>query len=478
MSGADVGQPILPLLNWTSVRNTAVSLGQIIFPDYPTFPGAKIPQIVTTAGTTGTALPAFSPTVGATTADGTAVWTSLGDTTPNATPPEWPAQTEIGLGSIILPRAELGVVTYAVLTQPGLLQFPQAGVSVSAGQLVRTASGSYQVCKLSGTTATRSGGYGVNMTGDYAGVPWRYFAAVPVEPPFSATWGVETVDGSVTWFSLGMTAPSGQHHYIATQAGTTAQFRPAFNLTPGSSTTDGTVVWANIGAAEVPVGGVFGHVPARSYFPSDRGRQSIEYLICLARSHLLQRSRAVQITFDCRFARAVALSCRMNAILEDRRLPGGEALGKIIAYKMECDGKSGVMKGSVTIGCAVGSGATVSEIAGTPVYVEAGVIDDVQVFEGAQIITAVGWRCRLCAAGPVNRRRRPGVSVDAGAGAAPGGGAWHAAGAGHRNPECVPGRQPGRQAGRNQTHQRRRVDRHSTAVRNPQRPFGQPGAAG
>ncbi len=60
--------------NWTTVKNTSVTLGQIIKRD-----NAASYQICSTAGTAGNgAEPAFSNTAGVTTADNTITWTSLG----------------------------------------------------------------------------------------------------------------------------------------------------------------------------------------------------------------------------------------------------------------------------------------------------------------------------------------------------------------------------------------------------------------
>ena len=116
---------------------------------------------------------------------------------------------------------------------------------------------------------------------------------------------------------------------------------------------------------EIPIGSA----RRRSYFPSDRGLQSLEYLICLARAHLLLRSRAVEVTFECAFERAIALSCRKNARIFDPRLPGGSALGKIVRYGFSADGDTGKLIGTVTIGCAIGFGGAVAEIPGDPTYV-------------------------------------------------------------------------------------------------------------
>ncbi len=60
--------------NWTTVKNTAVTLGQVIKRNN----GASY-QICTTAGTAGNGSePSFSDSAGATTADNTVTWTSLG----------------------------------------------------------------------------------------------------------------------------------------------------------------------------------------------------------------------------------------------------------------------------------------------------------------------------------------------------------------------------------------------------------------
>lgn len=141
-----------------------------------------------------------------------------------------------------------------------------------------------------------------------------------------------------------------------------------------------------IGDTDVPIG----DVKRRSYFPTDRGLQSLEYLIALARANLLMRSRAVEIEFDCRFERAIALTCRKNAQLHDHRLPGGSAVGKIIKYEFSADGNAGTLIGKVTIGCAVGYGGAISPVVGTPLYVVIGYVDDYQQYAGAITVLPAG----------------------------------------------------------------------------------------
>jgi hypothetical protein len=138
---------------------------------------------------------------------------------------------------------------------------------------------------------------------------------------------------------------------------------------------------------ELPIG----DVRRRSYFPTERGLRSLEYLIALARAHLLLRSRAVEVDFECRFERAVELSCRRNARVFDRRLPGGQALGKIIAYSFGVDGDRGAMIGSVTIGCAVGYGGAIEPVDGDPSYVDDDYVEnDYQAHDGHVVVLGAG----------------------------------------------------------------------------------------
>ncbi len=127
-------------------------------------------------------------------------------------------------------------------------------------------------------------------------------------------------------------------------------------------------VGAEVAGEPAPIG----YLGRGTYLPTDRGLRSLEYLIALARANLLIRSRCVEITFACTFERAIVLSCRKNARLFDDRLPGGQALGKIIDYKFSVDGSTGLAIGSVTIGCAIGFGGAIEEQMGDPTYAAPG----------------------------------------------------------------------------------------------------------
>jgi hypothetical protein len=110
------------------------------------------------------------------------------------------------------------------------------------------------------------------------------------------------------------------------------------------------------------------------YFPTARGLKSLEYLMMVARAHLLMRSRAVKVSWECPFPRVVGMSCRKNASIEDSRLPGGVVLGKVVGYEMTGSGDDGKFLGKVTIGSAVGHGNSVVTAAGTPDYVDDGYV--------------------------------------------------------------------------------------------------------
>lgn len=123
-----------------------------------------------------------------------------------------------------------------------------------------------------------------------------------------------------------------------------------------------------------------------AYMPTDRGLWSLEYLIAVARAHLLARSRAVNVSWQCSFDEAVEFTCRKNATLYDGRLPGGVATGKISQYFLTCTGDEGTMYGGCTIACAIGHGGSVAATSGTPVYVEEGVLElGIQAYENQTV---------------------------------------------------------------------------------------------
>lgn len=128
---------------------------------------------------------------------------------------------------------------------------------------------------------------------------------------------------------------------------------------------------------------------AGHYFTTARGLQSIEYLLFRARAVLLAGARIAKLSWGCSFARALELTCRKSATLIERRLPGGQATGKIVGYTIFADGSTGKRGGTVNVACTVGHGGTIEAAAGTNDYVEDDYVES-DAFSRTGQVDAVG----------------------------------------------------------------------------------------
>jgi len=131
----------------------------------------------------------------------------------------------------------------------------------------------------------------------------------------------------------------------------------------------------------------------RSYIATARGNQSVEHLIALARAHLLQRARVVEIAFAPKLSRMPEITLRKNVFLLEPRV--GEALGKIIGYSLALNGADGRIDCEVRIGCAIGRGGSAVADGGEPTYATVDYTGaDYQVFTGRTILidTSVGYQ--------------------------------------------------------------------------------------
>lgn len=138
---------------------------------------------------------------------------------------------------------------------------------------------------------------------------------------------------------------------------------------------------SNAVAEEIDFDGSASIMPIRdiksaSYFTTDRGQESLEYLLAVARTRLLARARMVTVEAAIPFRSAIALTCRKSVRIVHSLLPGGEVTGKVIGYGFICDGDSGALEGFVRIGCCAGSGTTLIASVGTPDYVDDGYVDN------------------------------------------------------------------------------------------------------
>jgi hypothetical protein len=333
INGVDLGKPYLKVTNWTVHKSQSVPIATVIFPNNPTQPGGLAYQIAIQGGVAGATEPTFSDIPGEQTADGSVIWASLGTSAPSDIG-NWAAGVGVPVGTIMLITEQtFNPATGNLEDVPG--------------------SGSFYMCIRGGVTNAN-------------------FTVRTYVPP------VQTNDEPT---------PAPRTVSLLPQ--------PTYSTAAGATVSDGSVLWLVLGtnpvSLQVPIGGTANHVVARSYFPTARGQQSVEYLIMRARARLRYRARAITVSWDTQFANCVGLSCRMNATLIDPRLPGSSATGKIIGYSMECDGTTGKIIGHVKIGVSVGLAQSIVTNAGTPEYAAAGYAQTGwQIYDGMTTAPATG----------------------------------------------------------------------------------------
>lgn len=374
LSLADVGVPIIDLLDFTSIAGTAVGVGTVIFPDFLSVPSGTTTQVVTTPGTAAPFgfEPAFSDIPGVTTTDiNGVVYTSLGTTNPTDGNADWQADIAVAAGTIILPRQPL-VITWVLLQHPGAVAFPPTGAQVSLGQKVRGSNGSYWVCTLPGITQL-------------------------TEPHWTTSWGDTIIDGGVRWRGLGMTIPTGNDFFLALTTGTTGPLwlTPQFNNSAlHAQTVDNGVTWVYIGTGNIPAGGTTTSVTSGWYFPGN-GQRSLRYGIAKMRARMLARARCAVTKFQVSFMAGINLTLRMSSTVNDIHIPGGICVGK--NTHIELSGSAGRFRTDVTIKSCVGFDTTITPVLGTGVYAQSGVLDDpnVQQMDGSVVVlptlTDVGY---------------------------------------------------------------------------------------
>lgn len=140
--------------------------------------------------------------------------------------------------------------------------------------------------------------------------------------------------------------------------------------------------------AEVPIG----DLGSRKFFEQERGKDAIRYLLCCARAALMMKARAVEIEVALPMMQALALepTLRKNLTINNARLPGGVATGKIVGIKHGLDGDQGLALSSIRMACVIGRGeGPYSPVAGSPTYGELAYMGgDYQQLSGAVNIIA------------------------------------------------------------------------------------------
>lgn len=107
-----------------------------------------------------------------------------------------------------------------------------------------------------------------------------------------------------------------------------------------------------------------GDVRRNSYMKTDRGHQTLEYLITYCRARLLSRARCMRVSFECPFALVADLTLRQSVSITDPRLPGGGAFGKVTGLELSLSGDDGSPKAKVTMACTIGRGQSLTTVAG------------------------------------------------------------------------------------------------------------------
>lgn len=113
------------------------------------------------------------------------------------------------------------------------------------------------------------------------------------------------------------------------------------------------------------------------YITTDRGIQSVEYMLQRARARLAMGARVVDVSFNCRLSAAIAagISLRKNGFISDSRIPSGGALGKIVHYTMRGDGRSGKFIAEIQLSCCPGLGGSITPSPGSGDYVSNDYVD-------------------------------------------------------------------------------------------------------
>ena len=75
-----------------------------------------------------------------------------------------------------------------------------------------------------------------------------------------------------------------------------------------------------------------------TFFLTHRGRQAVEHALEIARTHLAASARCLEIEVTMPYDVGFDLSMDLSVRLVDPRIPGGEVVGKVVAYQLHQDG--------------------------------------------------------------------------------------------------------------------------------------------
>jgi hypothetical protein len=91
-----------------------------------------------------------------------------------------------------------------------------------------------------------------------------------------------------------------------------------------------------------------------TFFTTPIGQKCVEHAIEIARCYLLASTRSVELKFSCALSQALEWSTDCLVRLEDDRLKGGQAQGKIKRLIYEVCGQKGILRAHVVLACSIG----------------------------------------------------------------------------------------------------------------------------
>jgi hypothetical protein len=95
-----------------------------------------------------------------------------------------------------------------------------------------------------------------------------------------------------------------------------------------------------------------------TFFLTHRGQQAVEHALEMARAHLAASARCLEIEITLPYEAGFDLSMDLSVRLLDPRIPGGEVVGKVVAYQLRQDG----MKAQTWIRLAASVGGTTDQL--------------------------------------------------------------------------------------------------------------------
>lgn len=95
-----------------------------------------------------------------------------------------------------------------------------------------------------------------------------------------------------------------------------------------------------------------------TFFLKHRGRQAVEHALEMARAHLAASARCLEVEVTLPYEAGFGLSMDSSVRLVDPRIPGGEVVGKVVAYQLRQDG----MKAQTWVRLAASVGGTVDQL--------------------------------------------------------------------------------------------------------------------